>query len=99
MTNTLIIDRIEARYFKDGKRAFGFLLMDDYETDAVLCFDREPDVPTSIAGLVELCHDTDYPIALDLLRRCAEERHPALLDGEPVDRAELAAALAATLED
>jgi len=94
MTNTLIIDRIEARYFKDGTRAFGFLLMDDYDTDAVVCFSREADVPTSIGGLVEVCRDADYPNALDLLKRCTEEGHPALLDGEPVESAELAAALA-----
>jgi len=94
MTNTLVIDRIEARYFKDGTRAFGFLLMDDFETDAVLCFNREADVPTNVAGLVELCRDANYPNALDLLKRCAEEKHPALLDGEPVDPVELAAALA-----
>jgi len=99
MTNTLIIDRIEARYFKDGARAFGFLLMDDYETDAVLCFASEADVPTSVGGLIELCREDYYPKALDLLRRCAEEGHPAYFDGEPVDPAELAAALAEIGDD
>ncbi len=42
----------------------------------------------------------DYARLLaEVLERCAEEGHPAYLDGAPVDLAELAAVLAETRDD
>lgn len=99
MANVLHIDHVEVRYCKDGKRAFGFIVFDDFECDNVLCFESENEVPTSILGIVELCREEYLVNAIDLLERCAEEGHPALLDGVPVDRAVLAAVLAETRED
>lgn len=99
MSNALHIDRVEVRYRTDGRRAFGFLLCDDFESDNVLCFDAESDVPRTLRGLVELCRAAHFVNAIDLLERCAEEGHPAHLDGAPVDPAELAAALAETRDD
>lgn len=99
MANVLYIDHVEVRYRQDGRRAFGFLVHDDFECDNVLCFDAEADVPQTIRGIVELCREEYCVNAIDALERCAEEGHPALLDGEPVDRTELAAVLAETRDD
>jgi len=99
MSNALHIDRVEVRYCKDGRRAYGFLLFDDFESENVLCFDAETDVPRTLRGLVELCREEYCVNAIDLLERCTEEGHPAYLDGEPVDMAELAAVLAETRDD
>jgi hypothetical protein len=99
MSNALHIDRVEVRYRKDGRRAFGFLLYDDFESDNLLCFDAEGDVPRTLRGLVELCREEYFVNAIDLLERCAEEGHPAYLDGEPVGVAELADLLAETRDD
>ena len=98
MSDTLAMGRVAVRYPKDGRETHGFLLMDDEETEAVLCFDAEADVPQTVRGLVEVCREEYYPTALGMLERCAQEGHLALLDGEPVDPAELAAALAETAD-
>ena len=99
MPNVLYIDHVEVRYRKNGKRAFGFLVHDDFECDNVLCFDAEADVPQTIRGIVELCREEYCVNAIDALERCAEEGHAALLDGQPVDHAELTAVLAETRDD
>jgi hypothetical protein len=99
MSDTLAIGRVAVRYPKDGRVSHGFLLMDDEETEAVLCFDAEADVPLTVRGLVEVCREEYYPTALGMLERCDEEGHLALFDGEPVDPAELTAALAETAND
>ena len=99
MSNALHINRVEVRYRKNGRRAFGFLLFDDFESDNVLCFDDENDVPRTLRGLVELCREEYCVNAIDLLERCVEEGHPAYLDGEPVDLVELATVLAETSDD
>ena len=39
--NTLHIEHVEVRYRKDGRRTFGFLVFDDFESDNVLGFDAE----------------------------------------------------------
>jgi hypothetical protein len=93
MSDTLVIGRVAVRYPKDGRVVHGFLLMDDEETEAVLCFDEETDVPQTIRGLVEVCREEHYHTAMGMLECCAVEGYLALLDGEPVDSAELAAAL------
>jgi hypothetical protein len=97
--NALHIDRVEVRYRKDGRRAYGFLLHDDFESDNVLCFEAEHHVPDTLRGLVELCREEYFVNAIDLMERCAEEGHPAYLDGELVDVVELAALLAETRDD
>ena len=97
--NVLYIDHVEVRYRKDGSRAFGFIVFDNFECDNVLCFDAEADVPQTLRGIVELCREEYCVNAIDALERCAEEGHSALLDGVPVDRAELAAILAETRDD
>lgn len=97
--NVLHIDRVEVRYRKDGKRAFGFLLFDNFESDNVLGFDEEQHVPNTLRGLVEHCREEYCVNAIDLFERCVEEGHAAYLDGKPVDRTELATALAETAED
>ena len=94
--NVLYIDHVEVCYRKDGSRAFGFIVFDNFECDNVLCFDAEAEVPQTIRAIVELCREEYCVNAIDALERCAEEGHAALLDGEPVDRAELAAVLAET---
>lgn len=99
MSNVLHIDRVEVRYRKDGRRAFGFLFFDDFESDNVLCFEAEHHVPGTLRGLVELCREEYCVNSIDLMERCVEEGHPAFLDGVPVDRAELAALLAETRDD
>jgi hypothetical protein len=99
MPNVLYIDHVEVHYRKDGRRAFGFMVFDDFESENVLCFDAEADVPNSIPSIVELCREEYCVNAIEALERCAEEGHTALLDGEPVDRAELAAVLAETRDD
>ena len=99
MSNNLYIDHVEVRYLKDDRRAFGILLHDDFECCNVLDFADEADVPTAIRGIVELCREEYYVNAIDLLERCAEEGHPCLLNGVPVDRVELAAVLAEGCDD
>ncbi len=97
--NTLHIEHVEVRYRKDGRCTFGFLVFDDFESDNVLGFDAEDEVPSTIRGIVEHCREEYCVNAIDALERCAEEGHSALLDGEPVDRVELAAVLAETRDD
>jgi hypothetical protein len=97
--NALYIDRVEVRYRKNGRSAFGFLLFDDFESDNVLCFERAGDVPSTVRGVVELCREEYCVNAIDLLERCVADGHPAYLDGEPVDVAELASVLAETRDD
>lgn len=99
MANVLYIDHVEVRYRKDGKLAFGFIVFDDFESDNVLCFDRENEVPTGIRGIVELCREEYFVNAIDMMERCAEEGHPVFLDGITVDPAELSAVLAEGRED
>ena len=53
----------------------------------------------TIRDIVVFCRDAHCVNAIDLMERCAEEGHPAYLDGEPVDRADLAAVLAETRDD
>ena len=99
MPNVLYIDHVEARYRKDSKRAFGFIVFDDCESDNVLCPDRENEVLTGIRDVVEFCRKEYIFNAIDLMERCAEARHPVILDGVTVDITELAAVLAETRED
>ena len=99
MPNILYIEHVEVRYRKDGRRAFGFMVFDDFESENVLCFDNENEVPRTLRGIVELCREEYCVNAIDAFERCAEEGHPAFLDGVPVDRAELAAILAETRDD
>jgi hypothetical protein len=74
--NALYIDRVKVRYRKNGRSAFGFLLFDDFESDNVLCFDAEGDVPRTLRGLVELCREEYCVNAIDLLERCVADGHP-----------------------
>ena len=97
--NILHIEHVEVRYRKDGRRNFGFLVFDDFESDNVLGFDAEHHVPSTIRGIVEHCREEYCVNAIDALERCVEEGYPAFLDGVPVDRAELAAALDETRDD
>jgi hypothetical protein len=97
--NALYIDRVKVRYRKNGRSAFGFLLFDDFESDNVLCFDAEGDVPRTLRGLVELCREEYCVNAIDLFERSVRDGHPAYFDGEPVDIAELAAVLRETSDD
>lgn len=99
MSNTLYIDHVEVRYRKDGRLVHGLILFDDFECCNVLDFDEVSAVPTRIREIVELCRGEYHVNAIDLLERCAEEGHPAYLDGEPLDPAVLTTALAATRGD
>jgi hypothetical protein len=99
MSNALHIDRVDVRYIKDGRIAHGLLLFDDFESDQMLCFEAENDVPRTLRGIVEACREEYRVNAIDLLERCAEEGHPAYLDGEPVDLSDLAVVLAETRDD
>ena len=99
MSNALHIDHVEVRYRKDGRLVHGVLLYDDFECDNLLCFDAAVFVPQTIRDIVIFCRDEHCVNAIDLMERCAEEGHPAYLDGEPVDRADLAAVLAETRDD
>ena len=99
MPNVLYIDHVEVRYRKDGRRAFGFMVFDDFESENALCFDAEAEVPQTLRVIVEHCRSEYCVNAIDALERCAEEGHTALLDGVAVDRAELAAVLAETRDD
>jgi len=97
--NALHIDHVEVRYRKDGRLVHGVLLHDDFECDNLLCFDAAAFVPQTIRDIVIFCRDEHCVNAIDLMERCAEEGHPAYLDGEPVDVAELTAVLAETRDD
>lgn len=97
--NVLYIDHVEVCDRKDGSNAFGFIVFDNFECENVLGFDAEADVPQTIRCIVEHCREEYCDNALDALERCAEEGHSALLNGVPVDRAELATILAETRDD
>jgi len=99
MSNTLHIDHVEVCYREDGSLVHGLLLFDDFECDNLLCFDAVAFVPQTIRDIVRFCRSEHFVNALDLLERCAEEGHPAYLNGEPVDVVELTAVLAETRDD
>ena len=97
--NALHIDHVEVRYRKDDRLVHGVLLYDDFECDNLLCFDAAAFVPQTIRDIVIFCRDAHCVNAIDLMERCAEEGHPAYLDGAPVDVVVLTAVLVETRDD
>lgn len=99
MANTLLIDRVAVEHLADGRLVHGLLFQDEYECDAVLCLELALEVPVTLRGLVALCREEHRVNALGMLERCVEEGCRALLDGQAVDLAELAAVMAESGDD
>lgn len=59
----------------------------------------ESEVPKGVGGIVKVCRDEYHVNGIDRQARCAEEVHPALLDDQPVDHANVVAILAETRDN